>query len=482
MAEAYENLQGATGRARLFRPRRYDANEIFSGAAPLLWFDEEKFELRNISPQGVGAIARASDETNSYSAPGESGVLRLTQCGRDLFRAVARKVRAHQDEGELVAGFALTSDVFDLHALMRRNAGLLAVNLPSRETAIEPSAAYKCFCADMAAFLGGYLRRIDSHIAPIEEKLSVKDQNALAIDLSKAAEREWVELLHQANALVIPAHEDKRSRIALKSYTEKIITQILIEGPGWARCYYKPAGYPGDFRIMNYGYENRPEGESVRAKFLHLLGMISSRGIPARMETLSELICAYAADHQGANRKTPYAITSVGSGPAREIEEVLKHSSLDARWEATLIDQDEQALDYAFGEIAKLNAGDRLGVTGLNISFRDMLSPTRQSATYIDADIIYSSGFVDYLSPLLARRFIKALYDFVRPGGQVIVGNVNNLSTGMIWALEYVTDWSLYFRDESAMRDMANGIPGAKIDVTSDPTNGVYFLRVEKPA
>jgi len=164
------------------------------------------------------------------------------------------------------------------------------------------------------------------------------------------------------------------------------------------------------------------------------------------------------------------------------MEDILSGTPDDVRWRMNLVDQEPAALDYAFERIATMPDRDRLNVTGLNISFREMLRPSPDNAAFMNNDIIYSSGFVDYLNPLLAQRFIKRLYDFVKPGGQVIVGNVNNLSTGMIWPLEYITDWTLYFRNEEEMRAMAREIPDAKVSVISDPMEAVYFLVVEKPA
>ena len=255
---------------------------------------------------------------------------------------------------------------------------------------------------------------------------------------------------------------------------------MLMNGPGWARCYYKPAGYPGDYKIMNYGYEQRPEGDTVAQKFLHLLGMSASRAIITRMEMVASLVADYA-NARRSEEGTEFVVTSVGSGPARELEDLLEETPEDVRFRVNLVDQEPAALNYAFERVSAMRDRDRLKVAGFNISFREMLRPSPDNAVFVNNDVIYSSGFVDYLNPLLAQRFVKRLYDFVKPGGQVIIGNVNNLATGMIWPLEYVTDWSLYFRNEDEMRAMAGEVPDAKVSVVSDPMQAVYFLVVEKP-
>jgi hypothetical protein len=140
------------------------------------------------------------------------------------------------------------------------------------------------------------------------------------------------------------------------------------------------------------------------------------------------------------------------------------------------------ALESALGLAKRLSSGGRLAVQALNISFKEMLNPSPLASSFMDKDIIYSSGLVDYLNPLLAQRFVKRLYQFLRPGGQVIIGNVNNLPTGMIWSSEYAVDWSLFFRSRQEMEAMANETPGAKVTIKSDSLNAIYFLIVEKPA
>jgi SAM-dependent methyltransferase len=480
MSKTYEQLPGAAGKERFFRPSRYDAAEIFSGDAPRVVFDDEIFELDNISAGGAGCIARRRGE-DTDAPEGSSGVLRLTQLGRELFLGAARKVRSHAGAGGVSAGFELQENRFDLNWLIRENASILARKTPEPVDAIEPSIAYKTFCADAAAFLGGYLLRIQKFVAPIDDRLGEDERNEIARDLAASAETEWLDLLREGNSLTREIHDQKQYRIAYKTYTERTISQILLNGPGWARCYYKPAGYPGDYKIMNYGYEQKPEGDTVAQKFLHLLGMSASRAIITRMEMVANLVVDYAMSRRTGGGDQ-FTITSVGSGPAREIEDILAGTPQDVRWRLNLVDQEPAALDYAFERIASMPDRDRLNATGLNISFREMLRPSADNTAFIGNDVIYSSGFVDYLNPLLAQRFIKRLYDFVKPGGQVIIGNVNNLETGMMWPLEYVTDWSLYFRDEDEMKAMAHEIADAKVSVVSDPMQAVFFLVVEKPA
>jgi hypothetical protein len=267
-------------------------------------------------------------------------------------------------------------------------------------------------------------------------------------------------------------------RAAFKGYTERTVTRELIAGPGWARSYLKPLGYPGDFQIMNWIYDGAPQGDSIRAKFLHQLSLVGSQAVKTRMDALADIIVEIAGRRGDPGRQ--FEVASIGSGPAREIEPILAASNPAMKWRATFVDQEPLALENALG-LARRVGGGRLDVQALNISFKEMLNPSPLSASFSDKDIIYSAGLVDYLNPLLAQRFVKRLYQFVKPGGAVIIGNVNNLPTGMIWSSEYAVDWSLFFRSRAEMMAMANETPDAKITIKSDSLDAIYFLIVEKP-
>ena len=478
MSEHYENLPGATGKARFFRPERHTARKLFADAPPSVWFDDREFLLDNISATGAGCRTRDFlPEEMTIEGDGR-GVLRLTQFGREIFSARARMARTGLDRGSLIIGLALDDASFPLNDLIRKNAGALAFGFAEGEVdRTAPSAEYKSFCADVLSFIGGYLEHIDRHLTPIEDKLDRRAVDEIIMELTEGATPAWQSLLMEGNDLVLPIHKDKTTRNLVKQYTERVITRKLTTGNSWGRSYFKPMGYPGDFRIMNYMYDGVPEGAGMHSKFLHMLGVVAGQPIVTRMHALADLMLTHAAADAERNE---FKVMSIGSGPARELEPLVKASG-GVRWNATLVDQEPEALNYALDQAANLGAGGALNVSALNISFRDMLNASPMRAHLVEQDIIYSSGLVDYLNPLLAMRFVHRMYEFLKPGGKLIIGNVNDLRTGTLWPMEYILDWTLYFRNEMEMRAMANETPGGIVSIKNDPLNAIYFLVVEKP-
>lgn len=477
MTKSYEELKGATGRERFFRPTRHDAADLFSGEPPTLYFDDRAFELKDISGSGGGAAAPLAEDDAAIREVNRVGVLRLVQRGQEIFRAQARQARAEASASRVFCGFALEADRFDLAELRRRNAQAIARSMPDRPTAAPLPSEYKSFCADVVAFVAGYLEVIERKFAPIEGDMTPAEKDQIALELCASAAPGWRAIVLQGNDLVIPIQRVKRERLLFKSFTESVITRTLLEGEGWGRTYYKPMGYPGDFRIMNYIYDGDPIGGTIRSRFLHLLSLVGAEPVRTRMERLAELVLEAVADRPSGE---PLDILSIGAGPARETALIV--DAAPARdWRFTLVDQESEALEDAVSRFTALRSAHNATCTALHASFKEMLDPSPLVSQFGDKTVIYSSGLIDYLNPLLAQRFVRRLYQFLKPGGSIIIGNVNNKRTGMMWPSEYLVDWTLFFRSSEEMEAMASDIPDASVSIAVDSLDAIYFLIVRKP-
>jgi len=475
MVKTYEELAGALGGAQLFRRRRYDAVDLFSGEPPTLYFDDHRFELRNISGSGAGANTRSTDDEALIDV-NRLGVLKLVQRGEELFRGEARCARLEHLPGKMFSGFALDSQQFDLTALQRLNARVIAKSRIS--PFLQVSEAYRAHCSDIVAFVGAHCMRIERFMAPLEGEWSGAERKAIFSELLAGVEQDWRTLLHRGNAFALDVRYDKDRLVAMKSFTEAGVTTALTGGASWNRCYFKPMGYPGDYKIMNYMYDQAPEGTNLKEQFLHGLGLIAGRPIHTRMLVLADIIVDHCC---GLADDGPIRIASIGSGPARELEHIVAKSDSSKPIIATLIDQEIDALEYAVDYVNAQRQTEKLEIRALNTTFKSMFNPSGIDGLH-DQDVIYSLGLVDYFSPLMARRFVSRAYELLRPGGKVVIGNASDTADGTIWTMEHILDWSLYFRSREEMSDLAAGIPGAQVSVTVDPLNSIYFLVVKKPA
>ncbi len=477
MSNTYETLPGAQGRAQFFRRERFPAEKFFVGSPPTLFFNDEAYELSNISGSGIGALAKGDSVDDAMAEINRVGVLRLMQGGQEIFSGVARLARAESAPNRVYAGFALEGANFNLADLRRRNAVAYAKTQPNvGEMAVVP-AEYKAYCADVLDFSASYLARISRSVGPIESELSSELKGEIFQFLYDEIKRPWAAMIAAGNDIVIPHHNNREMRAALKTYTERVVTRTFVKGATWHRSYFKPLGYPGDYQLMNYMYDERPEGDSLEAMFLHSLGLVAGRPIVARMFTLGDLLNEW----NRTNVDETFRVTSIGSGPAREFEHVSRIAAPNCRWEINFVDQEQRALEYALSSNPSFITDPRFNAKALNASFTQMLDPGRSIFTLPPQDVIYSLGLVDYLSLPLAAKFAKRMLDYVKPGGRLVIANVNNLSTGITWQAEHVSDWTLYFRSREEMLAMAQGVPEAEIEIREDGIKSVYFLIIRKP-
>jgi hypothetical protein len=97
-------------------------------------------------------------------------------------------------------------------------------------------------------------------------------------------------------------------------------------------------------------------------------------------------------------------------------------------------------------------------------------------------DFIYSTGLYDYLQQPLGRRLTMRLFNMLKCGGKLLIGN---FCTGIRERgyMETYMDWPLVFRSHFQMLDLAATIEPTKIDAIcsrSDDTPCILFLHITK--
>jgi SAM-dependent methyltransferase len=293
--------------------------------------------------------------------------------------------------------------------------------------------------------------------------------------------KDWDSLRAQANELIRDVWSDPDAFKAVKWVTETLVTPELSAGPAWARSYKKPLGYPGDYVIMNYFYDQAWEGDTLFAKLVHRL--LTTDPLPAcvipRMEMLRDAIARTLEERK--TRAQPVRIASLGSGPAREVEEYLKRWQAPQPLHVILIDQDERALSYAYNRLYPLAARSAapVKVQCLYVSFSQLVRNADVLRSLPQLDLVYAAGLVDYLRPITAKTIIRTLYAQLRSGGRLVAGNMK-ARPDVGWTNEFALDWPLILRTEDEMTDLAHGLEAAEVDVRLERTGYTYLLFVTK--
>ena len=318
-----------------------------------------------------------------------------------------------------------------------------------------------------------HLRRLDT-AAP----LSAQQIQGFTRDLWADWRSVWSDA---AQCLREIAGEDEHLRAA-KSYTESQLTAELLAAPLWRQAYTKPLGYPGDFQVMEYIYQGSVLGDTPFAQVAHALGIHIGEFVVRRKDLVRQAIAEVAARRRGPEASV---IASLGAGPAQEIVELLQRDECGpGPLTFILVDQDSGAMRCAGRKVSTANAARRQ-VTPVHIELRHvsvlrLLREVDPAEFLTRPDMIYSAGLFDYFSDRTCRVLARRLYDALRPGGMLLLGNMK-AGTDMIWPLEMIADWSLNYRTSDSVLSWADGMRGAEIALRTDATGYDYLLSVRKP-
>lgn len=477
--KTYEELRGGEGRRVFFRAERYKARDLFQRALPTLTFDQTPFSLFDVSLSGMAALS--APNSNTFYEPEKRVKIQLSLGDHSLFESTGEVARVEPTQMGTKLGVRLLDRSFNVSQVISRYKEITLRDDLASFAAVTPGAdvgaEYRLLCADalhlLRSFKSGLDRMAQTNMTP----------DAAAELLASCEDRllpAWRTLWHRGNALVEGLMDDPAALAAVKKYTKLVLTPEFMAGAIWKRSYEKPLGYPGDFKIMEMVYDWQRLGGSLYEKLVHRIGLDVAECIATRMVMMRQEIANTALEKSNGVAK----VATLGCGPAREIIDYLKLRELPRQVQFTLIDQDHGALELAYEatypEVIRLHK--QASVRCLHASFNQIFKTKDLFAAVGNQDFVYSVGLIDYLQAKRAKAWISSLYRFVAPGGKLIISNMYKCAGSNLWPMEFLCDWSVIYRDEAEMLALAEGLEGADVSTSLDPTGRVILLTMRKRA
>lgn len=264
------------------------------------------------------------------------------------------------------------------------------------------------------------------------------------------------------------------------SFYREHLKGLVEQSPYSHRCAAKPLGYAGDFEMMNILYRNELVGESIFGKCMHAfwLNHPESKAVRNRSRFLYEVIFRVLRDGAG----TPLKIGSIASGSSQEVQMIVESSNeqgLDlSNCEFHLLDQDVNALKYAHEKLWEIVKGTNSPVklNFVNKALRHVITRRWEES---DFDLLYSAGLFDYLSDPVAQMAAKALFERLKPGGMLIIGNFSARTPNQ-FGMRIALDWTLIYRSHEDLRRLF-GTLGGTFSVEQEPEGVNLFCVIKKP-
>ncbi len=481
----YEELTGGEGPRVFYRAERFRASVLLNDISPRISVGNSSFDIFDLSMSGLSFVSPTQsfrDDNIDQNIP-----VCLKLGASEIFKGQGKVCRIEKLEDQQKVSIALTRGYLDIQDIIHKHDDLALLKDVNRglddKSDLVPDE-YKQLIGDYVYLLRKArhtLEKFETKLGKDGSRTEERSHNIILACENTILKR-WKELSKKAVKIVKPIFKQPAVFAATKEYTEEVLTPELTPGKSWHRAYNKPLGYPGDYQVMNFAYELRLEGDSAYNKFCHKLGTSTGEFIATRMTMIKEAI-AEKVSSCGENDGRTINITNLGCGPAQEVANFLTSAQLEAPVKFTLIDQDHDALSYAYKNTHSraVHLDEKASIHCLHATFLELLSTGQLFGKLEPQDMIYSIGLVDYLTDNRAAKLVSDLFKNLAPGGTLVVGSMRDSDVSLQWQIEFVTDWSLVYRTEAEMLEMANGIPETAIrEVRTDSTGHCHLLYLTK--
>jgi extracellular factor (EF) 3-hydroxypalmitic acid methyl ester biosynthesis protein len=272
-----------------------------------------------------------------------------------------------------------------------------------------------------------------------------------------------------------------------RSFGKRQLHPLLLCSPFLHRTYTKPLGYAGDYEMVNMICRTPYEGDSLYAKVVNYWFLQQAPAEAHRNRIVYLVDCIQEAALRAARNGGKARITTIGCGPAQEVQRFIAESDLSNHACFQLVDFNEETANYTKSllESLKRKHGRATEIEMVRKSVHQILKEAGragQQAAAARFDFVYCAGLFDYLSDQTCHKLTNILYDSVKPGGTFVSTNVDPSNERRL-TMDYLMDWHLIYRNATQLAALKpDSVGGGDGVVSADATGANIFYHLRKPA
>lgn len=227
----------------------------------------------------------------------------------------------------------------------------------------------------------------------------------------------------------------------------------------------KPYGYAGDFSMIDQIYTLK---ESDNPKYKIWDKYFHSQSAPIAVRNRKEYFKKILIEK--LSKQTSLSLLNVASGPARDLFELYSGLEKNQNVTTTCVEMDKDAIAFAKNLNGKFL--DQITFVQSNI-FRH-----KESLKY---DVIWSAGLFDYFNDKAFVMILSRFREWLKPGGEIIIGNFNEANNPSRNYMEIFGEWYLHHRRDEQLIDLAEqaGFEKRAISVGKEEENVNLFLHLK---
>lgn len=244
----------------------------------------------------------------------------------------------------------------------------------------------------------------------------------------------------------------------------------------------KPSGFPGDYKLIEMLYDKLPRSESVGfCGDKYILHDDYVEAVRARKDMMKKLLEEFI----GTAQKRDLSIMNFGCGSVREISELFSVKNFDKKIMFTLVDWDNEALEFSKNVFDNLGHNSKLDFKCVRKNVIDFCRyPDACSKELKKQDLIYSIGLADYLTSGILKEIIKFCFNLLKKDGSLMIAH-KNVKLHKSLASDWFCDWSFYPRSKQDIKTLvSNNLSNdrLKMKVIDEDSERIFFIVITKTA
>lgn len=265
----------------------------------------------------------------------------------------------------------------------------------------------------------------------------------------------------------------------IKQSFRELVGSWIYKGVIVKRAFEKPRGYPGDYKTLEEIYNNKPISNGIGyysdKYFLENEYAVAVRNRKDKMKEILTEFIKYS-------NCSPIKILNLACGSCREIKELFTDDKFfsDKKITFTLVDQDEEALEYSRGLFKDFPPNIKINF--LKEDILNLIKEKNNKGFLRNHNLIYSIGLADYLPDRVLKTIIQFCIESLDSKGKFIITH-KDMERCRPVSPDWFCDWNFYSRNEKNVVDLVKCIGIGDFDIETivrEKSKRILFLVITK--
>ena len=311
----------------------------------------------------------------------------------------------------------------------------------------------------------------------IELSSSISKQKEYSLELERKLDQLDTQILLKGYCLE-ELLSDRKNMQKVKENFRHLIGTWAYKSVIMKRAFEKPRGYPGDYRMLEIVYDNKPISKNIGVYFdNYFLKNPYAIAVRIRKDRLREMLINFLNE----TKLSKASILNIACGPCREIKELLPDLKTQNTIVFACLDWDEEALKFSQDSLMPLKPK--------NVEFKfikeDIMNIIK-NANVVQSlgkqNLIYSIGLIDYLPDIALQKLIFILYQLLQKDGKLILTHKNREKTFPPIPPDWFCDWKFVSRNKEEVIKLFydSEISDFSLSTESDDFEYIYYFTITK--